>query len=52
MSDIEYLKWFYGLVNKPIFGVEIERVAKIRERQKRERKERLYSFSPVKQLSP
>jgi hypothetical protein len=48
VTDSEYLKWFYGLVNKPEFGLEAQRVAKIRERQKRERKEKLYSFSPVK----
>jgi len=51
VTDSEYLKWFYGLVNKPTFAVEAERVAKIRERQRRERKEKLYSFSPVKPLS-
>jgi hypothetical protein len=51
MTDIEYLKWFYGLANKPNFGVEVEKIAKIRERQRRERKEKLYSFPPVKPLS-
>ena len=50
MSDIEYLKEFYGLVKKPKFSVEEERIAKIREHQRRERKEKLYSFSPEKSL--
>lgn len=50
MTDIEYLKRFYGLMNIPRFGVEVERVAKIRERQRRERKEKLYSYSPVKTI--
>ncbi len=56
MSDIDDLKEFYGLVKKPKLSTEGERVsydvsAKIRERQRRERKETLYSFSPEKSLS-
>ena len=46
MSEIEYLKEFNGLVEKPKYSVEKERLAKIRERQRRERKEKLYSYSP------
>jgi len=44
MSDTENLKAFYGLVMKPKLGAEEERLAKIRERQRRERKEKLYSY--------
>ena len=56
MSDIDDLKEYYGLVKKPKLSTEGERVsddmfAKIRERQRRERKEKLYSFSPEKSLS-
>ena len=56
MSDIDDLKEYYGLLKKPKLSTEGERVfddmfAKIRERQRRERKEKLYSFSPEKSLS-
>ena len=51
MSDVVYLKRFYGLMNKPKTGVEAERLAKMRERIRRERKEKLYSYLPVKSLS-
>ena len=51
MSDTGYLKEFYNLVKKSKFSVEEERVAKVRERQRRERKEKLYSYSPEKPLS-
>ena len=51
MSDTGYLKGFYNLVKKSKFSVEEERVAKVRERQRRERKEKLYSYSPEKPLS-
>ncbi len=56
MSNIDELKEFYGLVKKPKLSTEGERVsddmfAKIRERQRRERKDKLYSFSPEKPLS-
>ena len=55
MSNVEYLKEFYGLVKKPKLGAEEKRIAddilaKMRERQKRERKEKLYSYSPEKSL--
>ena len=44
MSDIDNLKVFYGLVMKPTkLSTEEQRVAKIRENQRRERKEKLYS---------
>ena len=48
MSDIEYLKDFYGVAKKPKLFIELERVAKLRERQRRERKEKLYSYFPEK----
>ena len=44
MSDIDDLKAFYSLVMKPKLSAEDKRLAKIRERQRRERKEKLYSF--------
>ena len=47
MSDIEYLKDFYCLVKKSKFNVREEQVAKTRERLRRERKEKLYSYSPI-----
>jgi hypothetical protein len=55
MSDIEYLKEFYGLVKKPKLSTRGELVtddmlAKIRERNRRERKEKLYSYSPEMSL--
>lgn len=50
MSSIDNLKMFYGLPMKLKQNDE-ERLAKIRERQKRERKERLYSYTPGKSLS-
>ena len=51
MSNIDYLKTLYGLVMKPNLRAEEEQLAKIRERQRRERKEKLYSYSPEKSLS-
>ena len=56
MSDINDFKEFYSMVKKPKLSTEGERVsndmlAKIRERQRRERKEKLYSYSPEKSLS-
>jgi len=45
MSNIEYLKDFC-LVKQPKFNVREEQVAKTRERLRRERKEKLYSYSP------
>ena len=56
MSDINDLKEFYSMVKKPKLSTEGERLsndmlAKIRERQRRERKEKLYSYSPEKSLS-
>jgi hypothetical protein len=41
----------YSLVKKPKSSVEEERVAKLHEHQRRERKEKLYSYSPEKSLS-
>ncbi len=46
MSDTGYLKDFYSSVEKPKISVREEQVAKTRERLRRERKEKLYSFSP------
>jgi hypothetical protein len=46
MGDIEYLKDIYSSVKIPKFSVEKEQLYKMRERQKRERKEKLYSFTP------
>ena len=45
MSDIDDLKVFYGMAMKPKLSAEEERVAKKREHQRRERKEKLYSYS-------
>ena len=47
MSNIDDLKMLYGLVTKPNLSAEEEQLAKIRERQRRERKEKLYSY-PLK----
>ncbi len=47
MSDIDDIKVSYDLVIKPKLSVEDNQLAKIREQQRRERKEKLYSFSPV-----
>ena len=49
MSDIKYSTEPYSLVTIP--NSEYERLAKIRERQRRERKEKLYSYSSDKSLS-
>ena len=51
MSDTDDLKELYGLVSKSKLSAEEKRVAddllaKMRERLKRERKERLYSYPP------
>jgi len=46
MSDIEYLKDIYSSVKIPKFSVEKEQLYTMRERQRRERKEKLYSFTP------
>ena len=56
MNDADDLKEFYGLVSKSKLSAEEKRVAddllaKMRERQKRERKEKLYSYSPEKLFS-
>lgn len=51
MSNIKYLKGFYGLLDKPKMSAEEERIAKTYERQRRERKEKLYSYSPKKSSS-
>ena len=51
MNDADDLKEFYGLVSKSKLTAEEKRVAddllaKMSERQKRERKEKLYSYPP------
>ena len=56
MSDIDRVREFYGFVKKPELSDKEERIAgdvlaKIREHQKRDRKEQLYSSSPEKLLS-
>ena len=56
MSDIDRVREFYGLVKKPELSDKEERIAgdvlaKIREHQKRDRKEQLYSSPPEKLLS-
>jgi len=43
MSNIDDLKKFYGLVKKPKLNAEEQRAAEKRERQRRLRKEELYS---------
>ena len=47
MNDINDLRAFYDLPVKLRF--EEERVAKIRERERRERKEKLYSYEGVEE---
>ena len=53
MSNIASSAELYGMVKKPRtkLSVEEERVAKLREHKRRERKEKLYSYSPKKLLS-
>ena len=56
MSDVDDLKEIYDLVSKSKLNTEEKQVAddllaKMRERQKRERKEKLYSYSPEKPLN-
>ena len=56
MSDIDRARKFYGLVKKPELSAKEERIAgdvlaKIREHQRRDRKEQLYSSLPEKLLS-
>ena len=51
MSDTGYLKDFYSSVEKPKISVREEQVAKKRERLRRERKEKLYSYPTEKLLS-
>lgn len=46
MSDIGCLKDFYSSVEKPKLSDREELVAKTRERLRRERKEKLYTYSP------
>jgi hypothetical protein len=45
MRIIDDLKVFNGLLMKPKPSAEKERLAKRHEQQRRERKEKLYSFS-------
>ncbi len=47
MSDIDDAPALYDLVKKQKHSVEEKKLAKIREQQRRERKEKLYSFSPI-----
>ncbi len=47
MSDIDNLKTFCSLVMKSKLSSRDEQLAKIRERQRRERKEELYSYRPI-----
>lgn len=51
MSDIDNLKELYDFVMKLKPCADEEWLAKIRERQRRERKEKLYSYPPEKLLS-
>ena len=51
MSDIDNLKMICGLLIKPKLSAEEEQAAKIRERLRRERKEKLYSYSPERPVS-
>ena len=56
MNDVDDLKEIYDLVSKSKLNTEEKQVAddllaKMRERQKRERKEKLYSYSPEKPLN-
>lgn len=51
MSDIASSAELYSLVKKPKSSIEEERIAKLHEHQRRERKEKLYSYSPEKSLS-
>lgn len=44
MSDNEDLKAFYGLPMKTKLKSEEERIAKLRENEKRKRKEKLHSY--------
>ena len=47
MSDIDNTAALYDFVTKQKHSVEEKNLAKIRELQRRERKEKLYSFSPI-----
>ncbi len=51
MSDIASSAVLYSLVKKSKSSVEEERVAKLHEHQRRERKEKLYSYPHEKSLS-
>jgi len=44
MSNVNNFTAFYGSAMKPKRNVEEKRLAKIRDHQKRERKEKLYSY--------
>ncbi len=55
MSDIDGAREFYGLVKKPELSAKEERIvgdilAKIREHQRRDRKQQLYSSPPAEKL--
>ena len=51
MSNIASSAQLYSMVKKPKSSLEEERIAKLHEHQRRERKEKLYSCSPEKSLS-
>lgn len=56
MSDIDKFKEFYGVIKKPKMSAKEEQVAsdmltRIRQLQRRDRKERLYSCPPKKTVS-
>ena len=56
MSDINKSKEFYGVIKKPVMCAKEERVAsdmltRIRQLQRRDRKEQLYSSPPKKPVS-
>ena len=51
MSDIASSAELYSLVKKPKSSIEEERLAKLHERLRRERKEKLYSYPTEKLLS-
>jgi hypothetical protein len=56
MSDMNKSKEFYGVIKKPVMSAKEERVARdmltrIRQLQRRDRKEQLYSSPPKKSVS-
>lgn len=56
MSDMNKSKDFYGVIKKPVMSAKEELVARdmltrIRQLQRRDRKEQLYSSPPKKSVS-